>query len=108
MVRARDIRHRHSSDRRVEVEEGLIGNDRRDLSAEAAGPQILMDDEAAASSPDAFKHHFLVPGLKRAQIDHIGAETVRGNFAARDHRAQVTIVILSPCLVFFARPNGRT
>ena len=43
-MRARDIRHRDPGNRRIEVEEGLVGDHRGDLRPEPAGAQILMDD----------------------------------------------------------------
>src|SRR6185369_588252 len=86
MMRARDIRHGHARNRRVEVEESLVRNHRRDLRAEPAGAPIFVDDQAASRAAHAVEHHFLVPRLKCAQVDHIGAEALRGSLAAGDHR----------------------
>src|SRR5437868_2414217 len=77
MMRAGDIRHGDARHRRVEVQEGLVGNYGGDLSAEAAGAQILMDDQAAARRADAVQHHLLVPRHQGSQVEDIGAEPLR-------------------------------
>ena len=61
MMRAWDVGHGHARDRRIEVEEGFVGDDRGDFRAEAAGAQILMDDQAAARSANAVEHHVSCP-----------------------------------------------
>ena len=86
-MRARDVGHRHPRDRRVEVEERLVGDHRGDLRAEAAGAQILVDDQAAAGAADAVQHHLAVPRIERAQVDDVGADALRRGLAARHHRA---------------------
>ena len=43
--RQRDVRRRDAHDRRIEVVEALVGDDRRDLRAPAAQPRILLDRE---------------------------------------------------------------
>src|SRR6478735_8604511 len=87
MMRTREVRHGHARNRRIEVEESFVGNNRRDLGAEAAGSQVFMDDQAAASAADAVEHHVLVPGHERPKVDDIGADTLGGRLAARDHGA---------------------
>src|SRR5204863_2425113 len=76
VMRARDVGHGDSRDRSVEIEEGFVGDHRGDLRAEAAGAQILVDDQAPARAAHAVEHHLLVPRLERAKIDDIGAEPV--------------------------------
>src|SRR5690348_5387079 len=87
MMRARDVGHRHSRDGRVEVEKGFVSDNCSDLGTEAAGAQVLMNDQAAASAAHAVEHHFFVPWLKRAQIDNVRTESLGGRLAARHHRA---------------------
>ena len=109
MMRARDVGHGHPRDRRVEVEERLVGDHRGDLRAEAAGAQILVDDQAAARAANAVEHHLAVPRHQRAQVDDVGADTPSAAASQRGTIApQVTMVIASPSRVFFARPNGST
>ncbi len=87
MMRARNVGHGDARDRRIEIEERLVGDDRGNLRAETAGAQILMDDQAAPRAADAFQHHLAVPRHQRAQVDDIGADALRRRLAARNHRA---------------------
>src|SRR5690348_9827763 len=87
MVWAWNVRHRHPRHRGVEVEKGFVGDDRRDLRAEAAGAQVLVHDQAAVGATDAVEYHFLVPRLERSKVDDVGLEALSRSFTARDHRA---------------------
>src|SRR4051794_11073659 len=60
MMRAGDVGHGYARDRRIEVEEGFVRDHGGNLRAEAAGAQILVDDQAAASPSDAVEDHVAV------------------------------------------------
>src|SRR5699024_4995471 len=47
MMRARDVGHGEPGHRRIQIEEGLVGDGSGDFRAETGRAQILMDDQAA-------------------------------------------------------------
>ena len=52
---AGDLRPRDAHDRRVQVLEGALGNDRRDLAADADGLCVFVDDQHLAGLPGGFQ-----------------------------------------------------
>src|ERR671936_660003 len=86
-VGSRDPLHR-----RVEVLEGLLGDRRCDLGAEAAGASVLVQHEHFRGLADALEHGGLVPGHDRAQVDDLDRHVVfgqllRGLLGGVDHCA---------------------
>src|SRR5258706_7138499 len=88
-MRTGDVGHGEPRDRRIQVQEGLVGDDGGDLSPEAGRLEILMYDETPARAPDRGQDRLAVPGHQGAQVDDLrgGLGTVRRRLAAFDHRA---------------------
>src|SRR3546814_10616239 len=70
-MRAGNVRHGEAGDGGVEIEEGFVSHDRGYLGAEAAGLEILVDDEAAAGAADGVQNHLAVPRHQGAEVDDI-------------------------------------
>src|SRR3546814_9848361 len=86
-MRAGNVRHGEAGDGGVEIEEGFVSHDRGYLGAEAAGLEILVDDEAAAGAADGVQNHLAVPRHQGAEVDDICRNALRRVLAPRDHRA---------------------
>ena len=52
------------------VLEGVLGDDCRDLAAEAAGERVLVDDEHLPGRPGGFEDGLLVERVEREQVDN--------------------------------------
>jgi len=107
MMWAWNIRHRHARNRSIEIEEGFVGDDGRDLGSKAAGSKVLVDDEAAPGAPDAFKNHFPVPGLQRPKIDDVRLKILRRGLAAWNHCTPGDDRDLVPLPGLFRMPEGQ-
>src|SRR3546814_8555802 len=86
-MRAGNVRHGEAGDGGVEIEEGFVSHDRGYLGAEAAGLEILVDDEAAAGAADGVQNHLAVPRQQGAVVDDVWRNALRRDLAARHHRA---------------------
>ena len=62
--------------RRVEILEGLLGDRRRDLGAEAAGVRVLVEDDHLRRLAHRREHGLLVPRQDRAQVDDLDRDVV--------------------------------
>src|SRR5215208_596709 len=93
---------------RVEVLEGLRGDRRRDLGAEATGERVLVEDERLRRLLDGAQHGILVPRGQRAEIEDLDRNTfalelLRGLVGCVDHRPpgdqrDVVTFAVRPCL----------
>ena len=75
------VRHRHVGagdplDRRVEVVEGLLLDQRREVGADAAVRPALLDDHAAVRLADRVEDRVEVERAQRARVDHLGLDAV--------------------------------
>ena len=88
-VRVRDVVARHTENRRLQVEQRLLGEDRRQLGRVAARPRRLLHEDDAAGLRSRGEQRFLVERLQRAQVEHLdrGVELVGRALAERHHRA---------------------
>ena len=64
-------------DRPVEVLEGLLGDRRRDLGAEAARAGVLVEDEHLRRPAGALEHGLAIPRDQRAEVEHLDRDAVR-------------------------------
>src|SRR3990170_707280 len=73
----RHVRRRQAHDRRVEVLEGLLGDHRGDLGADAEEPVTLVQHEGAAGLRHRLEHGLRVERLDRAQVHDLGRDALR-------------------------------
>ena len=104
-MRARNVRHGHPRDRRIEIEESLIRDHRRDLGPEAARAQVLVHDQAAAGPADAVSTASRSQGYRVRRSITSALSSSPPPLRARHHRPQVTMVIASPSRVFLRPPE---
>src|SRR6202046_5402698 len=66
IMRTRNIRHGQTLDGRVEIEESLFGEHRRDFRAESGGHRVLVNNEAAARLAYRCQRSLAIPRRQRA------------------------------------------
>src|SRR5213080_2139274 len=90
--RHRRVRRGDPLDRSIEVLEGLLGDRRGDLAAEAAGMRVLVQDDRLRGLPHRLEDRLLVPRDQRAQVEDLDGdvflpELLRRLVGCPDHRA---------------------
>src|SRR5258708_18275983 len=73
----RDVRRRDPDHRAVEVAEGVLRYDGRDLGAKTPGQVVLVHDHSLAGLADRFQDRVPVERRHRAEVDHLDAHSVR-------------------------------
>ena len=63
-------------DRRVEPEEGFLGDDRGELAGPAAGEVVLLDDHQPAGLLHRLQDQLLVERHEGARVDHLGVDAL--------------------------------
>src|SRR5450759_5565771 len=79
----RDVRGRDADHRAVEVVEGVLRDDRRDLGAKTPAQVVLVHDHALARLADRLEDR--IPGLRRKgpQVDDVHADALRLHLGRR-------------------------
>ena len=90
-VRVGDVVAGDAEHRPVEVEDGVLREERGDLGGEPAGAGRFLDDDAAAGSSHGGEDRLLVERLQGAEVEHLdrrlSGERVGSPLAHCDHRA---------------------
>src|SRR5262245_37593951 len=89
----RGVHRRDAHDRRVEVLEGLFGNDRRQLAADAAGAPRLVEQQRAARLGHRREDRLAIQRRQAPEIDDlrlhaVGLQLLRGVERRVHHRAE--------------------
>src|SRR5450759_1007313 len=73
----RDVRGRDADHRAVEVVEGLLRDDRRDLGAKTPAQVVLVHDHALARLADRLEDRFPAHGCQGPQVGVLHADALR-------------------------------
>src|SRR5918997_3826438 len=90
-VRRRDLRPAHPLDRRVQIVEGPVLDDRRDLARDPEPPPLLLHSHRPMRLLDRLDYGVLVEWPDRAQVYDLGADAVFLLQGVRHPQAQVDL-----------------
>src|SRR5438270_1051571 len=84
----RRIEPAHSHNRLVQILEGLFGDRRGDLGAEAAAPRGLVHNHRVVGAPHRFQDGFLIEWHQREEIDDFAIDLLLGQGFGRLHHVR--------------------
>ena len=93
VAHGRNVGAAQAADRRVEIEERLLGDHRADLGADAAELVVLVDDQQLARLAHALEDRGAVHRPNRAQVDHFDREAFGFELVGRVERLMHVVAV---------------